>query len=120
MGHRVRHPFLKPGLSLGVALAAVLVSGLLPPALAQSNGSAALRAANMARMTAEKLNGGLNVYRTAACMHQQSGGSCLIQTSKEGFLFRFTGGSPGWQQSGQPPRWKQRSWLPLTGDQSWL
>ena len=54
-------------------------------------------------MKAESLNGGLQVYRAAACMHQQSGGPCLIQSSTDGYLFRFYGGGPGWQQLGKPP-----------------
>jgi hypothetical protein len=69
----------------------------------QREGSASLRAVNMARMTAERLNGGLQVYRAAACMHQQSGGSCLIRSSSDGYLFRFYGGEPGWQQLGKTP-----------------
>lgn len=60
------------------------------------------RAANTARMRAEAINGGLGVYRAAACMFQLSGGSCLIRSGPEGFLFRFQGGPPGWQQLGLP------------------
>lgn len=60
------------------------------------------RAANVARMAAERLNGGLGVYRTAACMHLRGGGSCLIQRDASGYLFRFLGGPPGWQQLGLP------------------
>jgi hypothetical protein len=103
MGHRAPHPFQRQGLVVSLVLATVALTGALSTAHAQGDGSSALRAANMARMTAEKLNGGLQVYRTAACMHQQAGGSCLIQASKAGYLFRFTGGRPGWQQSGKPP-----------------
>ena len=63
------------------------------------------RAMNLARNTAVKLNGGLSVYIPAACMFSSggSGGSCLVQTNSPGFLFRFNGGAPGWQQLGQPP-----------------
>ena len=63
------------------------------------------RAMNLARNTAVKLNGGLSVYMPAACMFSSggSGGSCLVQTNSPGFLFRFNGGAPGWQQLGQPP-----------------
>lgn len=61
-----------------------------------------LRAANLARMTAENLNGGLSRYFTANCMHQRGGGPCLVQTNSNGFLFRFLGGPPGWQAMGQP------------------
>ena len=62
-----------------------------------------LRATNTARMRAESLNGGLRVYRTSSCMYQQSGGECLIKNDSDGFLFRFLGGEPGWQQLGKPP-----------------
>ncbi|MFM7235507.1 MAG: hypothetical protein ACKOYK_01850 [Cyanobium sp.] len=83
-----------------------MVAGFLctpfPQALADQ-GNPAVRAANMARMKAESLNGGLGVYRSAPCMHEQAGGSCLVQTTGEGFLFRFLGGKPGWSQLGLPP-----------------
>jgi hypothetical protein len=36
-------------------------------------------------------------------MHEQAGGECLIEASNRGFLFRFYGGGPGWQQLGKPP-----------------
>jgi len=63
------------------------------------------RALNLARNTAVKLNGGLSVYMPAACMFSSggSGGSCLVQTNSRGFLFRFNGGTPGWQQLGNTP-----------------
>jgi hypothetical protein len=63
-----------------------------------------VRAVNLARNTAVKLNGGLNVYRPAACMFSTdiSGGSCLVQTNSDGYLYRFLGGAPGWQQLGLP------------------
>ena len=93
----------KQSLLLSFALATVTLTGGLQPARAQSDGSSSLRAANMARMKAENLNGGLQVYRAAACMHQQAGGPCLIQSSSAGYLFRFYGGGPGWQQLGNPP-----------------
>lgn len=67
------------------------------------NGNAGLRATNTARMRAESLNGGLRVYRTASCMHQQSGGECLIRKDSGGYLFRFLGGEPGWQQLRRAP-----------------
>ncbi|MFO7628728.1 MAG: hypothetical protein R6W06_04275 [Prochlorococcaceae cyanobacterium] len=57
-----------------------------------------MRATNVARMRAEKLNGGLTVYRTASCMYARGGGECLVNTSEQGFTFRFLGGPPGWQQ----------------------
>jgi hypothetical protein len=85
-----------------LALASSLLTVQPSGALAQGEGSSGLRAANLARMKAEILNGGLQVYRAAACMHQQGGGSCLVKSSKEGYLFRFPGGAPGWQQLGIP------------------
>ncbi|MFY8150274.1 MAG: hypothetical protein ACOVNL_13790 [Prochlorococcaceae cyanobacterium] len=64
-----------------------------------------IRAVNLARNVAVKLNGGLGVYRPADCMFRSSsdGNTCLISRSAEGFLFRFLGGPPGWQQLGLPP-----------------
>jgi hypothetical protein len=84
--------------ALSLALAPLCVS-----VRAQSVGNPSVRAANVARMTAERLNGGLGVYRPAPCMHEQAGGSCLVQTTGEGLLFRFLGGPPGWKQLDQPP-----------------
>ena len=60
------------------------------------------RAVNLARNTIVKLNGGLSQYMPAACMFASSGGSCLVQQNEQGFLFRFSGGAPGWQQLGTP------------------
>lgn len=96
-------PMVRRMIVLSLALASSTLTGLSVPAHAQSNGSSPLRAANMARMKAENLNGGLQVYRAAACMHQQGGGPCLLKASAEGYLFRFYGGGPGWQQLGNPP-----------------
>jgi hypothetical protein len=63
-----------------------------------------VRAINLARNTTVKLNGGLTVYRPAACMFNTdfSGGSCLVQTNSDGYLYKFLGGAPGWQQLGLP------------------
>lgn len=62
------------------------------------------RAINLARNTVVKLNGGLSQYMPSACMFSSggSGGSCLVQHNAQGFLFRFDGGTPGWQQLGTP------------------
>ncbi|MEB3258042.1 MAG: hypothetical protein VKN83_06980 [Cyanobacteriota bacterium] len=70
---------------------------------AQGDPNSPQRAANLARMKAEILNGGLGVYRAAPCMHDQGGGECLVGRSGEGFTFRFFGGKPGWQQEGLAP-----------------
>ena len=60
------------------------------------------KAANLARMRAESLNGGLGQYRAASCMYETGAGSCLESISDDGFLFRFQGGAPGWQQQTPP------------------
>ena len=60
------------------------------------------KAANLARMRAESLNGGLGQYRAASCMYETGAGSCLESISDGGFLFRFQGGAPGWQQQTPP------------------
>lgn len=54
-------------------------------------------------MRAESLNGGLGAYRAAGCMYETGGTSCLASKTSEGFLFRFEGGPPGWEQQ-TPPR----------------
>ena len=110
-----RRPGLLPGLLLGLAL-------LAPAAMAQAPGptvqqtfdrieqlqqqaAARQRAINLARDTVVRLNGGLTQYMPAACMFASGGGggSCLVQSDAQGFLFRFSGGVPGWQQLGTPP-----------------
>lgn len=63
----------------------------------QTISQAQLRAANLARMEAERLNGGLTKYFAGQCMHQRGGANCLIQANEKGFLFRFPGGTPGWE-----------------------
>jgi len=60
------------------------------------------KAANLARMRAESLNGGLGHYRAASCMYETGAGSCLESVSDSGFLFRFRGVAPGWQQQTPP------------------
>jgi hypothetical protein len=89
-------------------LALLAASPLTPatPARAQITQEQAFqrgRAANLARMRAEVINGGLGVYRAGACMYQRSGGSCLVRSGSDGLLFRFYGGPPGAEQLGQPP-----------------
>lgn len=75
---------------------------LTSSAFAQSISESQMRAANMARMQAEVLNGGLGRYSPADCMHQGGGGNCLMSSSIEGYRFRFLGGSPGWTSRRQP------------------
>ena len=71
----------------------------------QQQAPARQRALNLARNTVVQLNGGLSQYMPAACMFSSggSGGSCLVSSTDQGFLFRFNGGAPGWQQLGKPP-----------------
>ena len=80
---------------------------LLGPNAATAQGSRPIplaqpKAANLARMRAESLNGGLGQYRAASCMYETGAGSCLEFVSDSGFLFRFQGGAPGWQQQTPP------------------
>ena len=56
------------------------------------------RAANLARMRAESLNGGVASYRADRCMYSTGAPACLVETSNKGYVFRFQGGPPGWQQ----------------------
>ena len=104
-GYQAVSPFSKPmnplltvaaglALSLG-SIGAVRAAPSLP--LAQP------KAANLARMRAESLNGGLASYRAAACMYETGASSCLMSKSDQGFLFSFRGGPPGWEQQ-SPPR----------------
>jgi hypothetical protein len=81
------------------SLLASLILGLALPlaAPAQTISQAQMRAANLARMEAERLNGGLTHYFAGQCMHQRGGANCLIQANETGFLFRFPGGTPGWE-----------------------
>ena len=78
--------------------------------MAQTISEEQMRAANVARMQAELINGGLGKYSTADCMHQGGGGDgmdsgmgsgmgnrlCLVSSSPQGYRFRFLGGAPGW------------------------
>ena len=94
----------KPAL-LGVALP--LLSTLTALAPLELRAAEVLRtqekAANVARMKAEVLNGGLTKYRTAACMHQLGGGSCMVRASSDGYRFQFLGGTPGWETMNRKP-----------------
>jgi hypothetical protein len=98
---------LRPSFRQALSVVALSLSALsLPLALAaqvQGDPNSSQRAANLARMKAEILNGGLGVYRAAPCMHDQGGGECLVGRSGQGFTFRFYGGKPGWTQEGLAP-----------------
>jgi hypothetical protein len=57
------------------------------------------RGLNLARDTGIRLNGGLTVYRPASCMYAGvSDNPCLLRREERGFVFRFKGGPPGWEQ----------------------
>jgi hypothetical protein len=87
-----------PVLRRSSLLASLIIGCALPvTAQAQTISQAQLRAANLARMEAERLNGGLTKYFAGQCMHQRGGANCLIQANETGFLFRFPGGTPGWE-----------------------
>lgn len=75
------------------------------------------RATNVARMYAERLNGGLGTYRPDACMYNRGGGDCLVKGDAEGYIFRFLGGLPAGRSSTWPPRLKPRSRSQLMGAQ---
>lgn len=92
-------------LAAGLAAALpALLAGSGGAALAQV-GDANVRAVNTARNWAVNANGGLSQYVPAACMFETStgGGSCLVNSTPQGFVFRFAGGPPGWQSQGQLP-----------------
>jgi hypothetical protein len=72
------------------------------PVSAQTVSEAQMRAANLARMQAEVINGGGGQYSPAKCMHQGGGGSCLESTTPQGFRFRFFGGPAGWSANQKP------------------
>jgi len=61
------------------------------------------RAVNIARAKAISLNGGLANYRPENCMFSSQAEGCLIRIDSSGFIFRFKGGAPGWQQYGWSP-----------------
>lgn len=64
-----------------------------------------VRALNLARNEAVRLNGGLSVYRPASCMFSTSARSnpCLIRSDAKGFVYRFRGGVPGWESQKLAP-----------------
>jgi hypothetical protein len=74
-----------------------------------------VRAANLARMEAERINGGLSRYFTANCMHQKGGGTCMVNASSDGYLFDFLGGAPGWEVYKQAATVETRILISLDG-----
>ena len=113
MNHLLHH-------TLRIAAPLVLVAAWQPPSPAQAQPAvpaSAVRAINLARTTAISQNGGLSRYRPAQCMFQtaNSNNPCLINdpdnnnnanqrnNNNDNYVFRFQGGSPGWQQLQQAP-----------------
>lgn len=104
---------LSPGFLTGGLVTVSLATSTLPllglqPARGQSDAPvpySAVRALNLARNTAIQTNGGLSVYRPAQCMYEtaSAGNQCLISNTSNGYLFRFLGGAPGWQQLNLAP-----------------
>ena len=84
-------------LSLGAA-----ITGSVAMAQSLQYPFAQTKAANQARMRAERLNGGLSRYRADRCMYVLRGEGCLVSNTESGFVFRFQGGAPGWQQQNPP------------------
>jgi len=70
----------------------------------QKQGPSLQRAMNLARTKAISLNGGLNKYTPEACMFSTTlvRQRCLLQADALGFVFKFSGGAPGWQVEGAP------------------
>ena len=64
-----------------------------------------VRAINLARDTAVSLNGGLGVYNPDRCMFETTklDNRCLVSNDANGYLFRFLGGVPGWQEDKVAP-----------------
>jgi hypothetical protein len=102
---------LLAAVAAGAALAACLS---VLPASAQVS-MTEVRAANLARMEAERLNGGLSKYFAANCMHQKGGGDCMVSAGPNGYLFNFFGGPPGWEVNKQAATKETRILISLDG-----
>lgn len=92
--------------SLVMLCTAAALSGGPGPLLAQGLvPDSQVRAINTARDAAINLNGGLGVYNPAKCMFETTKWTnpCLISNDQNGYVFRFLGGAPGWQETGLAP-----------------
>ena len=70
----------------------------------RNNPLSARRALNLARGAATRRNGGLRIYRPGICMYgSATNNPCLVHAGPEGFEFKIPGGTPGWEQAGNPP-----------------
>lgn len=100
-----------------MSLAMLLALTIPPTSLSaqESVGRSLQLAVNTARMRAEAINGGLSKYRTAGCMYVTGQTPCLLSSGSSGYLFRFLGGAPGWQQLGIPPTVETEIMIDATG-----
>jgi hypothetical protein len=85
-----------------LAMLPSLVLVLAASASAQVISESRMRAANLARMQAEMINGGLGKYSPAKCMHEGGGGACMVSETSQGYRFQFLGGPPGWDVKQEP------------------
>lgn len=86
-------------------LTVITVLSLAAPDAGAQDYNAKMRALNLARNTAIKINGGLSKYVPDKCMFNSElpVGICLVRRDASGFYYRFVGGEPGWQVLGKVP-----------------